>query len=273
MAEVEIRKAYVNTTFGQVHYRFVDAPEASGAPVLLFHRTPVNSASFRRVMQRLAGWRRLIAFDTPGFGESFAPEADAGMPVFVNAFVEAIAALGIDRFHLVGHHTGCHFAAELAALPGSSAMSLMIDGAMVPSADERSRVVPPVPAPVIDRSGSYARAAWDFLQPFYTVFDERGIHDEYVGALSSTFTRAACMKVVRGHDLGDVLRALRCPLVACAAGDDVFEPHLERVSASNPSAVIRRYGNAGIASPELQTEAFCALVQESVARGEEGLSA
>ena len=281
MSAVTIRNAYVETTLGQVHYRFVDVPEDAHAhahahahaPVLFFHRTPVTSASFDRVLAQLAGWRRLIAFDTPGFGGSFTPADAAGMPVFVSAFAEAIAGLGIDRFHLVGHHTGCHFAAELAALPGSGALSLMMDGAMVPSAEERSRVVPPVPAPVIDRSGSYARIAWDFLQPFYTVFDERCIHDEYVGALSSTFTRAACMKVVRGHDLAALLRDVRCPLLACAAEDDVFAPHLERVSAIDSSAAIRRYGNAGIASPELQTEAFCALVRESVARSEKVSSA
>lgn len=273
MSAFSIRKAYVETTLGQIHCRFVDVPEDAGAPVLFFHRTPVTSASFDGVLAQLAGWKRLIAFDTPGFGGSFTPAADAKMPVFVSAFVEAIEGLGIDQFHLVGHHTGCHFAAELAALPGSGALSLMMDGAMVPSAEERSRVVPPVPAPVIDRSGSYARVAWDFLQPFYTVFDERCIHDEYVGALSSTFTRAACMKVVRAHDLAALLRDVRCPLLACAAQDDVFAPHLERVSAVDSSAVIRRYGNAGIASPELQTTAFCALVRESVARGERGLSA
>jgi len=270
MTDAILRKAYVDTSVGQMHYRSADAPGSSAAPVLFFRRTPVTSASFTRVLQRLAGARRLIAFDTPGFGESFVPAEDAGMPTFVRAFSDAIAALGIERFHLVGHHTGCHFAAELAALPDSGALSLLMDGAMVPSAEERSRVVPPIPAPVIDRTGSYARNAWDFLQPFYTVFDERCIHDEYVGALASTFTRTACMKVVRGHDLAGLLGAIRCPIIACAAQDDVFAPHLERVSAVNGAALIRRYGNAGIAAPELQTEAFCELVREAIALGERG---
>jgi pimeloyl-ACP methyl ester carboxylesterase len=263
-----IRKAYVDTRAGQMHCRIVDAPDSSDAPVLFFHRTPVTSASFTRVLERLAGWRRLIAFDTPGFGESFTPSDDAGMPVFVQAFADAIAALGIDRYHLVGHHTGCHFAAELAGGANSRALSLMMDGAMVPTAEDRARVVPPIPAPVIDRTGKYAQMAWQFLQPFYTVFDERCIHDEYVGALASTFTRTACMKVVRAHDLGAVLRGIACPVMACAAQDDVFAPHLERIGAVKESALIRRYGDAGIASPELQTEAFCALVRETVELGE-----
>jgi pimeloyl-ACP methyl ester carboxylesterase len=270
MAIADLRKAYVDTAAGQIHYRFFDAPGNTAAPVLFFHRTPVTSASFTRVLQHLGGWRRLIAFDTPGFGESFVPAGDAGMQVFVQAFSEALARLQVSRYHLVGHHTGCHFAAELAALPGSGALSLMLDGAMIPSAEERARVVPPTPAPVIDRSGSYAHRAWEFLQPYYTVFDERCMHDEFVGALASTFTRGACMKVVRSHDLAAVLQSVRCPLLACAAQDDVFAPHLERISAVNGAAVIQRYGNAGIAAPELQTGAFCALVQECVEMGERG---
>ncbi|MFM2422326.1 MAG: hypothetical protein RL291_856, partial [Pseudomonadota bacterium] len=114
----------------------------------------------------------------------------------------------------------------------------------------------------------YAHKAWEFLQPFYTVFDERCMHDEFVGALASTFTRAACMKVVRGHDLAAVLQSVRCPLLACAAEDDVFAPHLERIRAVNDAAVIHRYGPAGIAAPELQTEAFCAMVRDCVEMGE-----
>jgi pimeloyl-ACP methyl ester carboxylesterase len=263
-----IHKAYVDTAAGQVHCRIVEAPASTGAPVLFFHRTPVTSASFTRVLERLAGWRRLVAFDTPGFGESFTPPDDAGMPTFVRSFAEAIAALGIDRYHLVGHHTGGHFAAELASGADSRALSLMLDGAMVPTAEDRARVVPPIPAPVIDRTGKYAQMAWEFLQPFYTVFDARCIHDEYVGALASTFTRTACMKVVRAHDLGDVIRRVSCPIVACAARDDVFAPHLDRIAAVRDTAVIRRYGDAGIASPELQTDAFCALVRECVELGE-----
>ncbi len=262
MSATPIRKAYVDTSLGQVHHRSVDGP---GVPVLFFHRTPVSSASFERVLTRLAGWRRLIAFDLPGFGESFVPAEDAGLPVFVQAISEALAAMGIERFHLVGHHSGAGLATELAAHAG--AMSLMIDGAMLSSAQERARLTPPPPTPQIDRNGEYAQAAWKFLAPYYTVFDERCIHDEYVGALRSSFTRGPWMRAVRQHDMAAALRRLSCPVLACAARDDVYSAHLERIQASLPQASIHRYGDAGIAGPELQTEAFCALVQASVAAG------
>lgn len=263
MSSCTIRKGYTDTSFGPLHHRSIGGP---GAPVLFLHRTPVSSASFERVFEQLAGWRHLLAFDVPGFGESFVPAEDAGLPVFVQAFAEAMAAMGIERFHLVGHHSGAGIACELAAAPG--ALSLMIDGAMLTSAEERARVTPPVPAPVIDRSGAYAQAAWNFLQPYYTVFDGRCMHEEYVGALRSTFTRGPLLRAVRGHDLAAALARVRCPVLASAAEDDVFAAHLERVRAVLPQALLRRYGKAGIAGPELQAESFAALVREAVEAGE-----
>ena len=263
-----VRKGYVDTRGGQIHYRHAEPWAGRAAPVLFFHRTPVSSASFERVLACLAGWRPLVAFDTPGFGESFTPPDAMAMADFTEAFAEAIASLGVEHCHLVGHHTGCHFATELAVQLGQRVLSLMIDGAMVSSAEERARVTPGAAAPEIDRDGAYARATWSFLQPYYTVFDPRCVHDEFVGALRTTFTRGACMRAVQAHDMSAALARVRCPVLASAAGDDVFSLHLERIRAVAPHAVLRRYGSAGIAAPELQTGAFADLVRESVGAGE-----
>ena len=260
-----VRKAYVDTRFGQIHYRYRAAGN-SDAPVVFFHRTPVTSASFVPVMEGLAGWRPMVAFDTPGFGASFTPEPDAAMPNFVAFFTAALDALEVETFHLVGHHTGAHFAAELALHLPDRALSLMIDGAMVTTAEERAaqRSAPPV---TVDEKGDYAQKAWDFLRPYYTCFDEQCIHAEFVGALSSTFTRSACMAAVLAHDLGAVLSGVSIPVLASAAADDVFVNHLDRITAARPGTAIHTYENAGIASPELRAATFAGLVRASADSG------
>ena len=257
-----IRKGYVDTGFGQIHYRCLPADNAD-APLVFFHRTAVSSGSFVPVMLELAGWRPMVAFDTPGFGASFAPEVDAAMPDFLSFFTAALDGLKIGTFHLVGHHTGAHFAAELALRLPDRALSLMIDGAMVTTAEERAaqRPAPPV---TIDEQGAYARHAWDFLRPYYTCFDAQCIHAEFIGALASTFTRSACMAAVRAHDLGAVLSGVTIPVLASAAADDVFADHLERIEAARPGTAIHIYENAGIASPELRPATFAGLVKASV---------
>ena len=263
-----MRKGYIDTTAGQLHYRMTGFEKDAGAPVVFWHRAPVTSASFRHVFAELAGWRPLVAFDTPGFGESFAPPPDMDFAAFIDVFAEAMAGLGIGRCHLVGHHSGCHFAAGIAARADTKALSLMIDGAMVASAKERIRVTPAAPAPVIDADGGYVRDAWRFVQPYYPVFNQRCVHDEFTGAMQSLFTRGPTMAVVRDHDLGAALAMVRCPVLASAAQDDVFGPHLERIAARLPGAAIRQYGKAGIASPELQAGMFASLVREAAAMGE-----
>ncbi|WP_143271088.1 MULTISPECIES: alpha/beta fold hydrolase [unclassified Azospirillum] len=267
-ATVTITKGYADTQEGQLHYRTCPSGDPSAAPILFFHRAPVCSGSFDQVLKRLSGWRRMVAFDTPGFGQSYTPDAGTPISRVVDAFVQAVEGLGINRFHLVAHHSGSHFASELALrLPGR-ALSLMLDGAMVASAEERAKVTPAATLPTIDPQGGYIEAAWKFLLPYYTVFDERCIHNEFVGAMASTFTRAATMDMVRAHDLGGVIAGLDCPILASAAVDDVFVAHLDRIAALASQSIIRRYGAAGIASPALQTEVFCDLVRESVGRAE-----
>lgn len=262
-----VRKAYVDTQFGQIHYRYLPADNAE-APVVFFHRTPVTSASFVPVMHELAGWRPMVAFDTPGFGASFTPEADAAMSAFVEFFTAAIDGLKIGTFHLVGHHTGAHFAAELALHLPHRALSLMIDGAMATTAEERA-ALRPAPPVTIDEQGHYARHAWDFLRPYFTCFDEQCIHAEFVGALSSSFTRTACMATVQAHDLCSVLSKLAIPVLASAAADDVFVHHLDRIAAARPRTTIHTYENAGIASPELRAATFAGLVRASAKNGNE----
>lgn len=260
----EIRKGYVDVPGGQLHYRGLDA-DNDDPPIVFFHRTPVTSASFERVMLELAGWRRMIAFDTPGFGESLWLDDNAGMADFVACFTTALDRLGIAACHVVGHHTGAHFAAELAVRHPTRVLSVMIDGAMVAAPAERSvPPAPPVPAELVDADGDYARNIWAFLRPYYTQFDPDCIHREYVGALGSTFTRQACMAVVRAHDLAAILGRITCPLLASAAEDDVFVAHLAEVERICPQAQLRVYGSAGIASPELQTAAFAGLVRDTV---------
>lgn len=260
-----IRKGYADTSGGQMHYREVAGPE-DAPPLVFFHRTPVTSKSFEKVMLALAGWRRMLAFDTPGFGGSYTPEDDTPIESFTRAFSEALTAVGVTRCHLIGHHTGAHFAAEIAAEAPEMALSLMIDGAMVTTAAERTQSGPQ-PETIIDRDGSYARAAWAFLLPYHSVFEGHVIHEDYVGALASTFTRGACMKAIRAHDMAAALSRVRCPVLATAARDDVFVAHLERIGAACPDAAFRIYADAGIAAPELRTSEFAALVREAVEMG------
>ncbi|SCW70028.1 Pimeloyl-ACP methyl ester carboxylesterase [Sphingobium faniae] len=108
-----IRKGYVDTTDGQIHYRYTEGGE--GAPLVCFHMTASSSLAYEDLLNALDGSRPVYALDTPHYGQSFTPTAAPSMKYICQVLMEAIDNLGIDKFFCIGHHTGSNISAQLAA--------------------------------------------------------------------------------------------------------------------------------------------------------------
>ena len=130
-----IRKAYVDLPEGQVHLRRVDG---GGAPIVMLHRTPASSVSFQAMLERVEGRRSAIAFDTPGFGQSFRPAGWPSTVDYARWFLAALDAPGVGAFHLCGHHTGTHFGVEMARLAPQRVRSLLLSGVLYTDAATRA---------------------------------------------------------------------------------------------------------------------------------------
>jgi 4,5:9,10-diseco-3-hydroxy-5,9,17-trioxoandrosta-1(10),2-diene-4-oate hydrolase len=95
---------------------FETGSEASGAPVVLLlhglgHWT---DAAWGRLVPQLDPEVRYVAFDLPGFGASDKPDAAFDLAYFRRVLDDAITALGLQRFALVGHSLGGFIAADYA---------------------------------------------------------------------------------------------------------------------------------------------------------------
>ena len=66
-----VTRGYVSTPGGQVHYR--SAGQADAPVIVFFHQTASSSRMFELMMAELSSSFRCIAFDTPGFGQSWQP--------------------------------------------------------------------------------------------------------------------------------------------------------------------------------------------------------
>src|SRR5262245_44344222 len=102
---------YANTSLGQVHFREM----GQGAPLLLLHQTAESGAMFSEVMPLFAKNFRVIAMDTPGFGDSDKPAAAPGIEGYAKAVAEFLDSLGINKANVLGHHTGASIAVEFAS--------------------------------------------------------------------------------------------------------------------------------------------------------------
>ena len=131
---VPIRRGYIDTSLGQMHYREAGA----GAPVVLFHRTPSSSATYKRVLPLLGKKYLALALDTPGFGMSdpLAEPPGETMAPYVRAAVEFLDAKGIDRATIVGHSTGGAIGMHLAADHPERVERLVIASFTGPSTQE-----------------------------------------------------------------------------------------------------------------------------------------
>lgn len=110
---MNVRKAYVDGPFGQLHLRSTPAV-ASSPPLVALHATAYSSQSFLPLMAALEDKRQVVAIDAPGYGESDQPGAALGMGEYAKAIGSAVSAHGNGPVDLLGYHTGAYMAAELA---------------------------------------------------------------------------------------------------------------------------------------------------------------
>jgi pimeloyl-ACP methyl ester carboxylesterase len=105
-----LRFQRVATVSGEVSVMTAGA----GEPVLLLHGLGATKGSFLPTVAALAGSFRTIAIDLPGFGDSYKPlGVPYHAPFFARAVVELMAALGLDRAHLIGNSMGGRIALEM----------------------------------------------------------------------------------------------------------------------------------------------------------------
>ncbi len=208
-----------------------------------------------------------IALDTPGFGESFTPEGAPSTTDYASWLLEAIDGLDIGRFHLAAHHTGTHFAAEIATMVPDRVISLTLSGVLFAPADERATMRGSIdPAPVIDRDGVYMADTFKLMKSLFLEPDDELVHAETMGALASGGGRDLAFDAIFAQDfasvIGNVVRDGRVRVQAVQAADDplTLEGHLKRFREAFPKLTVTNCGPAFLATPERQSGAFARAI-------------
>ena len=105
----------VETGRGRVHARI----GGSGPPLLLLHGYPQTHLMWHAVAPALAERHTVVAADLAGYGDTFRPtpapdHAPHGKRAMARDQVEAMAALGFDRFAVAGHDRGARVGYRMA---------------------------------------------------------------------------------------------------------------------------------------------------------------
>ena len=254
---MRVSKAYADSSGGQIHYRHV---AGGGTPVVCLHQTASSGQMWLKTFERLAGRWPLFAFDTPGFGGSFDPPAEAtpSMTDYVEWLHEAVRAAGIDSCHVVGHHTGSCIGVEMVARHPELARSLTMVGPVPLTDAERLEFAKHfgIPfTPVI--SGSYLLDNWEYLRNLGAHADPLLIHREMADQLRAWWGRVQSYKAVWGQDFPHYYKQVACPMMIGAAADDVLHAYLDRAAAMRPDARVLPLSGANF-EPDLDADGFAA---------------
>lgn len=212
--ENDVRRGYVDTPQGQMHYRIVAPPgreepaDGAGVPLVALHLVPNSSQVFARFLEVVGQTRPALAFDLPGYGMSDPTPDPQRIDDYAEALAAAIRALGHDRVDLLGYHTGAAVAGEIALAQPDLVRHLVLVAIPVLNEDERAAgaALPPIP---FDIEGEFLQREWQLTEqwrgPGQSIESAlRGYAEKLRPGVRAERRAAAIL----AHDMADTLRRL-----------------------------------------------------------------
>ncbi|HXV92073.1 MAG TPA: alpha/beta hydrolase [Pseudonocardia sp.] len=222
-------RTYLRTGAGQVHAQLTGP--AGGRPVVLLHQTPRSVDEYAELAPLLAAaGLRTVALDTPGFGASDPPPAHT-IGDYAAGVLGALDTLGLDRFAVLGHHTGGVIAVEVAALAPRRVSALVLSSTPYVDAATREhrRGRASIDAVEVAGDGGHLTALWNARAPHYPPgrpdLLERFVRDALA---AGPVAREAGHAAVGAFRMEERVPLVRCPVLCLGADADPFAfPHLE----------------------------------------------
>jgi pimeloyl-ACP methyl ester carboxylesterase len=249
-----IYRSYVSSSVGTLLVRIAGA--ANNLPVLLIHSSPQSGAAVEPLMHVFAESRRVIAFDTPGNGDSSSCPGTPSIGGLAKVLAEGLDTLGVNEFDVYGTHTGAAIAIELALLKPAQVRRVILDGVSTFTRQEVEEYMERyAPEMKIREDGSHLIQMWNFMHDmtyWFPWFKKTPSHALKVRSLDPSRLHHAFVEFLKGarsyhlpyrasisHPTKERLALLRQP---------VLLGHLDAAAAALPSAVVRR--TAGGINPE-----------------------
>ena len=105
----QVKNGYLDCNWGQLHYRAVSL-ETDLPLLVMLHQSPLSSRNYQALLPHLSDKFRVIAVDTPGFGQSSPPDNVWNVKSYAQVPLICADNLGVDNFCLFGRATGAVFA-------------------------------------------------------------------------------------------------------------------------------------------------------------------
>jgi pimeloyl-ACP methyl ester carboxylesterase len=252
-----MKRAYVETTKGQIHYRH---KAGTGTPIVCLHQTASSSAMFEAFAAAYDGPEPVYALDTPGFGGSFEPDGLPPMLGYADDLSAAIDALGIGPVHLFGHHTGASIGVEMATRRPDLAASFSMIGPVVTEAEERdffSSIYPKDFAPAAD--GSHLDRMWEYVGELGGQKNLALRHREVIDTARAWQGHIKVYTKIWEQDFTALYKQVQCPMLIMCSQQDVLWTLFERAKDLRPDAMAAEIPGSNFQTDEAPHEVATAL--------------
>jgi pimeloyl-ACP methyl ester carboxylesterase len=231
-----VRKAYTDAGEKQIHYRYAGERHNDTPAIVFFHQNPSSSQIFEELMERLEDEYYVVAPDMPGYGQSFTPDEVSAFDYYTRVLTAAVNDIGVDEFHVVGHHTGAGIGVDVATNEPERVRTVTLIGPPYFTREEREKLSEEAygetPVPPIREDGSHLLDHWE-------LFDGEGASSEIqhrmvVDALLARTGNEQSHGVGRDQDLPTLFGNIEVPRMIMAAPDDILWDAFERARREHP---------------------------------------
>jgi pimeloyl-ACP methyl ester carboxylesterase len=225
-----VTRAYIDGTYGQMHYYLAHCANSSDQPPLLcLHQTPKSGGDYAPLMAVLAQQRIVVAPDTPGYGASDPPPVPLTIEGYATAIMQFVDRMQDQRrlppgpFDVMGYHTGSVIATALAlARPNRVRKVIMVSLPAFSAAERQQRLATLDQFPTPKADGSHLLALWQIAQE---------LNDARLSVESRHLAIAECFRpgsrltwgfqAVYHYDFGTALRTLPQPTLILNPQDEL----------------------------------------------------
>lgn len=217
------RRGYIDGPFGQLHYRM----QGEGIPLILSHQSPSSSDMFRAAYEPLAALGiKVIAVDTPGFGNSDVPPPRPSVGDYAKMFAPVLDHFNLRAANFLGHHTGASNVTEFAYRHPERVTKLILNGPPLYTDEERAernaRPAGPIP---IESDGSHLSKRFQgrvAVTRGWTNID--AMHRNFLQTLWAGDTFWYGHKAAFEYDIQTSFMGLKVPtLILTNTGEDLYE--------------------------------------------------
>lgn len=252
-----MKKGYIDTPQGQIHFRF---REGKGKPIICLHQTASSSAMFERFIEAYQGSHAIYALDTPGFGGSYDAEGEPDMAAYAQLLIAAINALAVDKFHIFGHHTGASIGIEIAVAEKARTSSLSMIGPVVLTAEERALFGTLYPKPFeLKTDATHLMEMWEYIKSIGPEISLELQHREFVDTARAWQAHIKMYRKIWDQDFTALYENISCPMLIMCSENDVLWPMFERARELRPDAKATQLDGSNFQTDEVPGQVAKAL--------------